>query len=83
MEELKAKLQELKGDIQTLREFTPAFTLYTTSHEESTNGLTIAQDTLSVSISQVQSLTAALYNQVYPITMYTCAIYDLIVSGFM
>ena len=72
MEELKVKLGELISDVQTLREFTPVFTHYTTSHEECTSGLVITQDTLSVAVSHIQSLTAALYNQVFNCCVYMC-----------
>ena len=67
MEELKTKLQELIAidGIQTLRQFTPTFTQYTTSHEESISGLIISQDKRIVTATQIQSLTAAtVYKQV-------------------
>ena len=52
------------GNRQTLRRFTPVFTYYTTTHEESTSGLLGTQDELMVAAAQVHSLTTSIYNQV-------------------
>lgn len=65
VEELKAKLQKVMGNRQTLRQFIPSFVCYTTtSHKESTSGLVITRDELIVTAGQIQSLTAVMYNQV-------------------